>query len=58
MEFRVYKKKFLGQELLVRSETLEAEVPASKIGPGIDVVVTAVDKYGLESKPSEKIFIR
>lgn len=58
VEFRVYKKKFLGQELLVRSETLEAEVPASKIGPGIDVVVTAVDKYGLESKPSEKIFIR
>ena len=59
VEFKVYKKKRIGigQELLLTTDALEAEVHASVIGPGIEVVVTAVDKYGLESKPSEKIYI-
>lgn len=53
-EYRVYRKKFIGQDLLVKVGACEAELSPATVGEGIDIVVTAVDEYGLESKPSDK----
>ena len=55
--FQIYRKKFIGMDLLVRTETNEAFVPQSAIGEGIDIVATSIDECNLESEPCDKIML-
>ena len=55
--YKIYRKKFFGQELLATVEEPRAIIPALPPGDTIDVFATAIDERGLESKPSEKITI-
>ena len=57
VEFRVYRKKLFGSELVKSSKSPEATVDAPPAGESADYVVTAVDECGLESEQSEKITI-
>ena len=52
--FNVYRKKFVGLELIKSVEGPEATLAAPPAGEKFDIVVTAVDERGLESEPSEK----
>ena len=54
-EFRVYRKKFVGMELLAKSAACEVTLPGTALQEDIDIVVTAIDEMGLESEPSEKL---
>ena len=56
-EFKVYRKKFMGQELLATVAEPPAQIAAPPAGEKIDIFVTAIDERGLESKQSEKITI-
>ena len=57
-QFRVYRKKFFGSDLLVEDKVPSVELPAAAVGEGIDIVATAVDECGLESEQSEKLAIK
>ncbi len=52
--FKIYRKKFIGSELIKSVKTCEATIDAPPQGETIDIVVTAVDECGLESEHSEK----
>ena len=56
-EFKVYRKKFMGKELLATVAEPAAKIAAPPGGDKIDVFATAIDERGLESKPSEKLTI-
>lgn len=56
-EYRVYRKKFVGRDLLDKVSGPEALIPSATVGEGIDVVVTELDEQGLESEPSEKLSV-
>ncbi len=56
-EFKIYRKKFIGSELIKSVKTCEATVDAPAQGEKIDIVVTAVDELGLESEQSEKVSV-
>ena len=55
--FKVYRKKFIGEELLATVEEPRAVIAAPPPGDSFDVFVTAIDECGLESKPSERFTI-
>ena len=54
-EFRVYRKKFigLGMDLLEKTTAHSVLLAPAVTAEGVDIVVTAVDECGLESKPSD-----
>lgn len=56
-EFRIYRKKFMGSDLVKTVKAKEATVGAPPAGETEDIVVTAVDECGLESVQSEKVRI-
>ena len=56
-EYRVYRKKFVGRDLLDKVTKPEAVVSSATVGEGMDIVVTELDEQGLESEPSEKLSI-
>ena len=56
-EFKVYRKKFMGQELIATVAEPPAKIAAPPAGDKIDVFATAIDERGLESKPSERLSI-
>ena len=56
-EFRIYRKKFMGSDLVKTIKTKEVTVDAPPAGETEDMVVTAVDECGLESVQSEKVRI-
>lgn len=56
-EYRVYRKKFIGSDLLDKVTKPEAVIPFATVGEGIDIVVTELDEQGLESEQSEKLSV-
>lgn len=56
-EFRIYRKKFMGSDLVKTIKTKEVTIDAPPAGETEDMVVTAVDECGLESVQSEKVRI-
>ena len=56
-EFRIYRKKFMGSDLVKTVKTCEATIDAPPAGETADIVVTAVDECGLESLQSDSVRI-
>ena len=54
-EYRIYRKKFVGRDLLDKVTKPEATITSATVGEGMDIVVTELDEQGLESEPSEKL---
>ena len=56
-EFRIYREKFIGRDLVKTVKTNETTINAAPMGESMDIVVTAVDECGLESLPSDKVAV-